>query len=317
MKKIYNYNGESIGVVLASPECYGAIGDGENDDTIAFQKALTDNKYIVCNPNSTYYITASLRVKKNTTLDLNGSTIVFAVRHGFFNFLEGDTFGEYNGNGNIIIRNGYIIGGDISFIHGENITIENVHFRNCENDHVIEICACKNFTVRNCSLIGMAFWETSLEYINVDITATYGAFPWNNSGQGTAFYDNTVCENIKIIGNYFAIGDTPYNNGNDAFGVHAKNAPSGVHQDNIVVKDNIIKGFALCGLRVNNMHNVIISNNHIDTQGSCVLIGDRIASDDVLISYNYLNSDTTLIDKVSSSNVTVAYNSVITDNQDI
>ena len=55
---------------------FGAVGDGVNDDTSAIQAAL-NKKGVVLFPTGTYKVTDTLVWRSGTTIDLNGSTILF------------------------------------------------------------------------------------------------------------------------------------------------------------------------------------------------------------------------------------------------
>lgn len=320
MHKIYNYLGATICNGICSPESYGAVGDGVHDDTTSFQNALDNSNVIKCEPYSVYRITSTLRIRKDTVLDLNGAKIICSTYHCFFNFREGDSYGAYNGNGNITIKNGYIVGGNISFIHCENITLYNLHMSNSLNDHYIEICATKNYRIIDCSFIGMTYLTPNvLEYISIDTNALYQGFPHNPSGRNTDFYDGTTNDGILIDGCLFNIGEGEYNNGYDAIGAHGRSSEyPNSFIDNITIKNCIIKGFTDCGIKANCMRNLYISNNRIESEGSCIKIGDIVESRNIYILYNYLNSvNGDRIVKGSYSDLTVAYNSIITDNQNI
>lgn len=285
---IYDIDGTPVNAGSMSPESFGAAGDGTVDDTAAFQSAVNEKGLILCEPGKTYKITDTVRIAKDTIIDLNGSTINSTTNHLFFNFLSTDTgFTGYNGNGNICIRNGYIIGGAVSFAHGENILLENVHFRNSLNDHFLEIAGCKNYRIIDCSFIGMGNWDTSvLEYINMD-HCNRTAFPWMASG--SAFYDNTPNTELLVSGCKFALGSGDYAYGYNALGVHYVSGLSTHHSD-ITVTGCDISGFTGCGLRINGMDNVYINNNRIEVVGNGIVIGDVGACDGIVIKDNYVVS---------------------------
>lgn len=283
MQKLYDYNGDLLEITDAtlseegvpadakavgealiqfSPEAFGAVGDGVNDDTTAFQAALNRGGFVRCGYRRVYKITAPLRVKADTTVDLNSSTIQCSDKHVFFNFVDGDSYSGYNGNGNITIKNGTIYGGCISFIHGANITLDGVSMLNTLNDHFMEICACKNYVVRNCVFSGMQNLSgAALEYINIDTNATYSAFPHNKAGQNDpVFYDGSTSEDITVDGCLFLPGADTFAYGYDAVGAHSRGT-AGTYTKNVTIRNNRIKGFSGYGVRINAMKLATVTGN--------------------------------------------------------
>ena len=325
MQRIYDYNGsalditdvdlehlgypadaEAVGVALDlykvnTPEMHGAVGDGVTDDTTAIQKALNQKGVVTFSSGKTYLVTSVLRIGKDTIVDLNGATIKTTTGHLLYNFLPTDTdFTGHNGNGNFVVKNGNIVGGNFSLAHGENILLDNVHFSNCINDHFLEICACKNYIVRNCSFIGMTASTSSIEeYINID-PCMYGAFPW--MPQGSAFYDETVNDGIVIWDCTFKLAESPNDYGFDAIGTHGNGGVVPKHKS-IYLIGNQINGFTGCGIRANHWDGAYIFGNNIDVSGDGIRVGDVIQSTNVLIKANVISASGTAITKANNSTV--------------
>ena len=278
---LYDYQGNEAIVTAVNPEIYGAVGDGVADDTNAVQSAI-NRKLVNFQSGKTYKITTKLRIKEGSFLNLNGATLLCSGTHLLFNFDDGDSYSGYNGNGNITICNGTIIGGCISFIHGKHIRLFNLHFRNALNDHFMEICACKDYVISDCSFVGMAYRENAaLEYINIDTNASYSAFPHNKSGQSDpVFYDMSTNEDIVVRNCYFALGEGTYAFGFDAVGVHSRNV-SATYARNVVIDNNQIVGF---------MDGAYVCNNNIQTVGDGIRIGDVADAKNVVIKGNYVVS---------------------------
>lgn len=301
MINVYDINGNRLGYDnVICPEQYGAIGDGTNDDSDAIQTALNNAGAIVFATGKSYKVTKTLRVKGGTLIDLAGATIVSTNKHLMFNFQTSDVFLAYNGNGNITIRNGKIIGGAISFAHGDRIRLENVSFRDSLNDHFLEIAGCRDYVITGCEFVGMADVQTSVyEYINLD-PCTYQAFPWLTNG--SAFYDGTKNDGVKVINCKFALGGSEYAYGYNAFGVHGIWDASTYHKD-ISFIGNTVRGFTGCGIRLNNMHGVYIAQNDIRVAGDGIRVGDVGQSTEVLIKANVISASGTAVTKENGSTV--------------
>lgn len=288
MSNIYDVHGNAI-IRNTTPEMYGAYGDGVKDDTIAIQNAVNNKGLIVFGTGKYYKVASVIRIPKDTILELNGSTLIMSPDNPllriFVNFLPTDTeFTEYNGNGNITIRNGTIVGGNISFAHGENILLSNVHFKDGLSPHFLEICACKNYYIKDCSFTGVCNSTLSVhEYINFDM-AYRNAFPLLPAG--STFFDGTANDGVYVDGCDFSLGVGDFAYGYNALGVHGT-MNEGIHK-NIVIRNNRITGFTGCGLRINDMQNVMISGNDIQVSGDGIRVGDVALCNDVTIINNFI-----------------------------
>lgn len=255
---------------FSTPEMFGASGDGVTDDTNNIQQCLNVGGPIICTSES-YLITNPLRIKGNTVIDLNGSVWECSDYHVLYNFLNDDSFTGYNGNGNITIKNGTIRGGCISFIHGNKILIENVNFENCLNDHFIEICACSNFVIKNCTFTGMQYLANrTLEYINID-PCNRDAFPHFADGNETP-YDGTVNKHIVIDDNVFKRGTGNFDNMINGAGVHFFSTSFGLHED-VAITNNVIDGSDGYGLSIAGCTQSRVEGNRIITNSRAVRVG--------------------------------------------
>lgn len=304
MRNVFNISGEPLYLNYSTPEAYGAVGDGVVDDTSAVQSAIDNGRYVLFGAGKIYRIDGILRIPKDTYIDLNGSTVIgYASKlRVFYNFKDSDdSVTGYNGNGNITITNGTIKRNAMAFIHGPNIALRNLRFEDCHNDHFVEIAGCKDFIIDGCSFVGMDTNGVSVhEYINVD-PCTRAAFP-HFSNASAATYDGTKNDGIEINNCYFSIGEGEFNTGYNAFGVHGVGGNTEYHK-NINLTNNIILGFTGCGLRINDMDNVIILGNIIESTGDGIRVGDVGQSTNVLVKGNVITASGTAITKANNSTV--------------
>ncbi|MGN1202651.1 MAG: right-handed parallel beta-helix repeat-containing protein, partial [Eubacterium sp.] len=204
----------------------------------------TDSEQLIVKVKTagTYYIASAgsaLKLRSNTTLDLNGSTL---IRSGsMYNLFQNSDFnGDTDGTGytltkNIGLKNGTLDGSGgspeqanlVNFGHATGITIENVNFKNCHGGHLIELTGCKDCVISNCTFtgfIGSAGVEDN-EAIQLDICNNNVAGSWN----GVYYSDSTVCSNITVDGCTFY--DYPSGVGNH-------HTITGVHSNNINITNN-------------------------------------------------------------------------------
>lgn len=261
---------KTIENAYVTPEQFGAVGDGTTDDTAAIQAAVDKQGLVIFGAKKSYRVTSVVRLKSNTTLNLNGCTITSESAHLFYNFLSTDAFLGYNGNGNIYIYNGRIIGGSISFIHANNVLVEKVDFSNTLNNHFFEICACKNYTIKNCSMVGMrTATGGTFEYVNID-NCVYSNFPWFAENSPT--YDSTPNKSVLVQGNYLEIGTGDYASLLCGMGVHSVIGSEPFHE-NIVFDNNIIIGATDRGFSLSHCKFSRATNNYIEATDRLCWVG--------------------------------------------
>lgn len=247
-----------------------------------------------------YSFNNTFRLNKNTKIILNNAILTFSNIQAFFNFKNTDEFVSYNGNGNIEIIGGKIVGGSLSFCHSSNIKISNVHFQNCLKDHIIELAAQNNTIIENCIFDGIKEQISSrlfVEYINID-NMNHSNFPHFNENNPT--YDETINQNIYINNcefikptniNYFfysAIGNHTFTNN--------------VYHRGLFVNNNKFVNMRNMGIHLLNFKDCIIENNYFikdfdyneNLEGSMIRL--RNSDKNILIKNNYFKGNFEAID---------------------
>ena len=93
-----------IMVAFATPEMYGAVGDGVADDTEAIQNACSENNRVLFGCGKNYLISETITLRSPQLIDLNNSTIKLSEN-------VNTAFTSLNSSiGNLTIKNGTILG---------------------------------------------------------------------------------------------------------------------------------------------------------------------------------------------------------------
>lgn len=253
-------------------------GYDTKDDTVPLQWALdraADDHYTVITvPAGTYYISDSLYIHSNTTLQLaNGATIVRTKysknmlkvsRAGDYSY-DTSAVGGYDLAANITITGGIWDGGAISTAnsstnliyigHARNVTISNTTIRNCRGSHALEFAGVTDSTVTGCTFYGFLYGNDNYtsEAVQLDICRSDWAPGYKS--------DSTTCKNINIT--YNTIYDYPR-------GIGSHHSLASAPYENIVIENNNIfknpntnTNMAVAGIFLTNMKNVTVRNNVI------------------------------------------------------
>jgi len=184
----YNKTHEAVEKINATPEMYGAIGDGVSDDTEAIKNAL-ENASGTVRLTKTYLIKSKITVNKDD-LTVTGGKLIFDDKSGEEFILD-------------------ISGSRILF---DNVNFEHIGYENAENKsskNGICFSNCDFVTLRNCNFVardaninGVLDFYTGWKHVTLDnctfdIKANYdGAY----RGGGVWFRDfyDKGCENLTI-----------------------------------------------------------------------------------------------------------------------
>ena len=244
--------------------------------------------------NGTFYVevtAASLLMKSETTLDLNGASLIRTGECEGGNMLQnGDENGERLSAGgyaltkNITVKNGTLDGnGDlplegnnlVNFGHADGVTMTDLTLKNVKGAHLIELSGCKNCRIENCTFSGK---DVKMEALQLDVT--------NNEWNGVYLEDNTPCRDVTVTGctfldapsgtgNHHALTGYIYNENiniiNNTFLntiIYEEPLPAiwCYGMKNCTVRGNVIRGCYGTGIRVSG-GTAQITENEIDLQG--------------------------------------------------
>ena len=218
-----------------------------------------------------YFFNNIIELNKNTTVILNNASIEGRRADLIRNFKENDEFLRYEGNSNITIVGGKIIGGGICFCHCKNITLKDIIFEKCSGDHFIQIPAGNGIHIDNCSFDGVPNdVEWFREYVQID-NMDYNCFPFFDENNPT--YDNTPNKNW-LVENCSFLNNISKTNSNYlmrvGIGNHASNFIDDILHENITIKNCIFDGTTSSSIRTISMRNLKIENctfltNNVDT----------------------------------------------------
>ena len=244
----------------------------QSTDNLQDYLSLEGEKEIVLPKGATLTYTDALLLNSDTTIDLNGASIIFNFDRssifdydwdetlGFMGYGPDDIFTGYNGHKNITIKNGSILGGCSAFMHNVNVKFENVYFKTEGGRHSVQFAACNNFTVKNCTFEGTRDDGVSdaSECVNIDF-CIYGGQPYLS--EYSVMYDGTGNKNVLIEGNTFKQTETADMGYFSAVGTHGNSLDTSTVVDGFVVRDNDFGLPREYAIVLKNYNNVVIENN--------------------------------------------------------
>ena len=266
----------------------------DTDTTLADIKAIfaKPEAKVISFKTGNYTISEDITINANTDVLLNKSVLTFSgenLVHGFNNYTPTDEYLEYEGNSNIKIVGGTIVGGAISFCHATNIEFNGIKFVDCNNQHILEMMAIKGLKVIDCSFRGQ---EASVgneyrEMIQID-DCSYDNFPWFTDPDNPT-YDGTPNKEWLIDKCYFGNSDTEGKVFYTAIGGHTYIENS--YHDGIVISNCYFNGYSFAGVRLRNVINSKVIGNKFKAGTSESTIdtirGERIINN-ILIEDNLI-----------------------------
>ncbi|GIP32119.1 right-handed parallel beta-helix repeat-containing protein [Paenibacillus sp. J2TS4] len=252
---------------------FGAVGDGETDDTAAIQNALNEaqhNHYThVVVPRGTYKVTDTLRIYRHTRFSMEqGATLLRCHDYSFMvNGKLNASFQGYEGHGDIIIEGGVWEGNILQYpddfngfglARGRNIIIRNVELRDVVSAHGVDMNACENVLIENCRFLGYRD-DTPNQTRNYAEAIQIA----NHTKEGFSLigvFDGTPCRNITIRNCYFGASGTP---GTQAWpaGVGNHYAVHNLYNSNIKIYGNTFEGMTFAGVRSFKYTELFVTDN--------------------------------------------------------
>ena len=162
--------------------------------------------YTVKLPKGTYYISESLKIWSNTTLDATGCTIK-TKKTGFNMVATGSSEDNRKATGykrytNISIKGGTWVNNkknkssSIRLCRGSNITLKNIDMSHGSEKHMVEMAAVDGVKIINCKFHDSDIKDSKekCEAVQLDICA-------NETAYSSIIYDGSPCKNIRDIRN--------------------------------------------------------------------------------------------------------------------
>lgn len=328
---VYAYEAPDISLryAIKTPEMYGAVGDGTQDDSAAFTAALSGgNVFLVGAPGKTYRINSPIQLHSHTRLsNLNIRDYVASGNSVFYaeNVID------------ICIENLYICADSVSYSSSketfsfrgcENVTLRNIVSSRTESSAFIRFYACNNVYVKRIILgnyyeFGISCLEETGGIIIEDCdikncdsgeTYNYGIVAYGVYGsEATTSADFIYVKNNKVSnfrwtaidahGGYDIqfIGNTVNQGGEESHRLHIgiNVGDNRAQTDRILVCENTITGngnASAYALSVSNAKNAIVAKNVVtnwskgqSTAGLTSAIFYLVQSEQVKCSGNIVN----------------------------
>lgn len=220
------------------------------------RNANASNPLIIRLSRGKYEIKRTLYLSSNTTVDLNGSTLINSnTRRGnIFKSPIDREYPEYSSLSDTVLKNGTLDGAYnlnksciLRLCHSENIIIKNVTFLNNYYSHHCELAACRNVLFDNCTFKGQVsdLNLSSSEAIQLDILDRVHYY-------GFTCYDNTMNDSITVSSCFFK----------DVYrGIGTHNYFPSMYQSNITIVGCTFQNIKDCAVSAVNFSNVSFFDN--------------------------------------------------------
>lgn len=210
-------------------------------------------------PKGTYLISSALVVYSDTWIYCEeGVEIKRCISYGPMLRCDNNGVGGYDGVKNVIVEGGLWNGNtdqwpntadfsNIRFAHCRNILLKDMHVKNNENGHHMEIGGAADVTIEGCTFTGYTGYRKK-EAIQLDCMNNSRVFA------GYAPFDDTSCENVVIKNNLFS---------GICRGLGSHSATLGIYYTDILIEDNVFENLDDMAMIMYNYKNCTITNNTI------------------------------------------------------
>lgn len=210
-------------------------------------------------PKGTYLLSSALVVYSDTWIYCDeGVEIKRCVSRGPMLMCDNNGIGGYEGVKNVIVEGGIWNGNtdqwpnaadfsNIRFAHCRNILLKDMHVKNNENGHHVEIGGAADVTIEGCTFTGYTGYRKK-EAIQLDCMNNSRVFA------GYAPFDDTSCENVVIKNNLFS---------GICRGLGSHSATLGIYYTDIVIEGNVFENLDDMAIIMYNYKNCTITNNTI------------------------------------------------------
>lgn len=210
-------------------------------------------------PKGTYLISSALVVYSDTWIYCEeGVEIKRCISYGPMLRCDNNGVGGYDGVKNVIVEGGLWNGNtdqwpntadfsNIRFAHCRNILLKDMHVKNNENGHHMEIGGAADVTIEGCTFTGYTGYRKK-EAIQLDCMNNSRVFA------GYAPFDDTSCENVVIKNNLFS---------GICRGLGSHSATLGIYYTDILIEGNVFENLDDMAMIMYNYKNCTITNNTI------------------------------------------------------
>lgn len=243
-------------------------------------KARDDKRraYEITIPAGSYKVDKTLHIYSNTRLNMDGVTLQFTSKDGnmlmpgtaAMNTLKDTSYSKatgYNGYENIYLYKGTWKANNkndscvIRFLHGKNITMDQVTVSGCGAKHQVEVCALDGFYVKGCNFRDFTHERdkdrmSKFEALQLDV-------PCADKVYVGVYEDGTMMKNVYVE-------DCTFVNVPRGVGTHTQLL--GSYHENIYIRNNTFRNIGEEAVVALNYYNCEISGNTITNCGAGILV---------------------------------------------